>query len=49
MVFSHTDELMNRVEKICDGFSRAKYDLENAFQPEERELKVKKLTELITV
>ena len=48
MVFSHSEEMMKRVEKICDGFSKVKYDLESAFQPEEREIKCRKLTELIT-
>jgi hypothetical protein len=47
MVFQNEEELMKRVERICDGFSKIKYDLETAFQPEERELKIKRLNELI--
>jgi len=47
MVFQNSDQMMQRVERICDGFSKVKYDLETAFQPEERDLKIKRLTELI--
>lgn len=47
MVFQTSDEMMSKVERICDGFSRIKYDLECAFNHEERELKIKKVDELI--
>ncbi len=39
--------MLRKVERVCDGFSKVKYDLESAFNPEERELKIKKLNELI--
>jgi hypothetical protein len=39
--------MLRKVERVCDGFSKVKYDLESAFNSEERELKIKKLNELI--
>ena len=32
---------MQKVDRLCDVFSKAKYDLESAFHHEEREHKIK--------
>jgi hypothetical protein len=39
--------MLSKVERICDGFSKVKYDLECAFNQEQRELKINKVEELI--
>ena len=31
MVFQHSEEMLRKVERVCDGFSKVKYDLESAF------------------
>jgi hypothetical protein len=31
MVFQYTEDMMRRIDKVCDGFSKVKYDLESAF------------------
>jgi hypothetical protein len=31
MVFQNSEEMLRKVERVCDGFSKVKYDLESAF------------------
>lgn len=40
MVFQNSEEMCRRVERVCDGFSKYKRDIKNAFEPEERELDI---------
>jgi hypothetical protein len=39
---------MQKVDRLCDVFSKAKYDLESAFHHEEREHKIKAIRKDIT-
>lgn len=41
LVFQNSAELYQKVERLCDVFSKSKYDLEDAFSHEEREIKIK--------
>lgn len=47
MVFQNSEEMCRKVERVCEGYAKFKRDIKNAFEPEERELDVQELKELI--
>jgi hypothetical protein len=40
MVFQNSEEMIRKVERVCDGFARFKMDISNAFEPDERDIDV---------